>query len=83
MDELFSEIETEEEEEGDAVDDAATTADASGITSFYEYPTFVGAQRMSSEDNDEYGEYEDEGEGEEKVRSWIKFWFESFLLNPY
>ena len=27
-------------------------ADASGITSFYEYPTFVGAQRMSSEDID-------------------------------
>ena len=55
--ELFSEIESEEEEEGD---DADTTADASGITSFYEYPTFVGAQRMSSEDNDD--EYEPEEE---------------------
>ena len=31
---------------------AHADADASGITSFYEYPTFVGAQRMSSEDID-------------------------------
>ena len=28
-------------------------ADASGITSFYEFPTFVGAQRMSSEENED------------------------------
>ena len=54
--ELFSEIESEEEEEGDD----AVDADASGITSFYEYPTFVGAQRMSSEDNDDEDERKEE-----------------------